>query len=214
MAKENGLDVPMSQRFSDYFGQTLYVSSVASDVLTLLPAAGTTLATTGGLVAGDALYNSTTGYAGIVTAVGATTVTVDDASGIAAASTVRVLKAYEVVREWVPQHGGSPPMDKQVNSGVLLISEARGVHTVKVSSELAGEQDAKTITVHGFGALPFGSAPFGDSQPLRRERFQVPRNAQRAGFHSVVLRTKQAGAFLRLHGLSLDFNGQDIKGVR
>jgi hypothetical protein len=60
----------------------------------------------------------------------------------------------------------------------------------------------------------FGNEPFGHSAPLRRERVQIPRDAQRAGFHSIAFRVKEAGAYWRLYGLSLSFEAQTEKGVR
>ena len=228
ITKEKGLDTAEAQRYADYFGQSLYVSAKSGNSLTLLNASGG-VQTTGGLVAGDSLLNATTGFAAVVESITSEgVVVVDDASGISASSSPRVLKAYECIAEWVPMHGGALPADKQLNAVVLTLSDERYVNaTVRISSELSqAEEDAKALTRPGFGAdlvrdavgamtdNGFGAEPFGHLAPLRRERVQPPLNSQRAGFHSVMLRMKEAGGFFRLHGMTLDFEAGTPKGVR
>jgi hypothetical protein len=91
---------------------------------------------------------------------------------------------------------------------------------------MPAEQVAKTLSHPGFGFdmvrgsdgvdvnQGFGTEPFGHIEGLKRERVQIPRDAQRGGFHSLSFRTREAGAFWKLHGLTLDFEATGIKGVR
>jgi hypothetical protein len=228
IAKENGLETPASQRYADYLGHT-FISAAASDNTLSLKRVSGGANTTDGIEVGDALYNSTTGFSAIVTALPSVGyVTVDDATGIESTTGLKHLKGYEVYAEWVPLHGGALPSDKQLHSIVLALSDERfNTATVHASSELSGEvQVAKTMSSRGFGFdmargsdgeetdKGFGNEPFGHSAPLRRERVQIPRDAQRAGFHSIAFRVKEAGAYWRLYGLSLSFEAQTEKGVR
>lgn len=227
VVKEQGLDAQAAVRHADYFGQTLYVSAISGNDVTLKNSA-TGITTTGSLQVGDALYISATGFAAKVVGVGATSVTVDDASGLSATATARVLKGYEHVVGWVPMVGDAAALDKRLGDIVLSLSEERfRKATVSVSSDLDGrELEAKELSRPGFGFdmvrnskgemadAGFGNEKFGHSAPLRRERAQPPSETARGGSHSIVFRCREAGAFWKLHALSLETDGQGIKGVR
>ena len=78
---------------------------------------------------------------------------------------------------------------------------------------------SKTLSRWGWGgtsvnssSAPWGTKPWADYDGLRPERCQVPLESQRAPFHSVRFRIKEAGAKWRLHGIQMPVTPGSTKG--
>lgn len=214
--KEQGLDAPESLRYSDYFGQTVYVLAKSSTALTLLSASGG--APVGDLEVGDGLYDTTTGWYSIISSITsrtAGTLVVHSSAGISESSTYRVLRRISARAEPVKQSEDSFPQGKHVTGFNLALSDARfQVAKVYMGNERSGDREAKQLSRPGFGAGTFGETPFGDPPGLLKERGQAPKGAARGDFHTLAFVVEEAGAFFRLHSFALDFEVGSQKNAR
>lgn len=214
--KEQGLDAPASPRYSDYFGQAVYVSAKSSTALTLLSASGG--APVGDLEVGDGLYDTTTGWCSIISSITsrtAGTLVVHSSAGISESSTYRVLRRISARAEPVKQSEDSFPQGKHVTGFNLALSDARfQVAKVYMGNERSGDREAKQLSRPGFGAGTFGETPFGDPPGLLKERGQAPKGAARGDFHTLAFVVEEAGAFFRLHSFALDFEVGSQKNAR
>lgn len=214
--REVGVDAEEVLQFSDYLGETLWLGPIDDGANIHLFTSGSGMPTNGTLEEGDALYVTSTGFFATVTQiVSNTTVYVDTRAGFGSGEyEVRVLKGYRVRPQWVVQTG-DVAAEKRLSAVNLSLDKAR-FYAAKVSTatELSAEADAKTLSRRGFGSGVFGETPFGDGPGLLKERCAAAGPTQIGMFHSVALTVREAGAFFRLMGISLDFEVGSPKAVR
>jgi hypothetical protein len=114
-------------------------------------------------------------------------------------------------------HVGGNGSDVQASDVVLMMDEqAFELATVSVAGGDVGQafKAAKSLSRWGWGDGTWGDEPWGDYNGIRPERCAIPAESQRAPFHSVRLRVREAGAKWRLHGIQLEFEAGTIKGRR
>jgi hypothetical protein len=154
----------------------------------------------------------------IITSISGTTVTINVShlnyftDGV---STVSVSRGFECIAEPVPLHGGGNGADSQLRDVELLMDkQSFQSATVSIAGGDVGQAytASKTLSRWGWGDGTWGSARWGDYDGLRPERCKVPLESQRAPFHSVRFRIREAGAKWRLHGIQMTLEQGSVKG--
>lgn len=167
-----------------------------------------TLASTSGIEVGDILYYSSS-VNSRVSAVGATTVTVEDTLGGWAAGAATIYKSYESVAQWTAASGGNPGTLKQFPECAFLFRKARfGSATASYATDVSGSfEDVPLVGAATglWGLFDWGSGVWGASPVAQPIRTFVPLEKTRATILRVKFTIQQGWSDWKLNGLSIPY---------
>lgn len=170
-----------------------------------------TLSSTTDLVEGGFISQSDSVFALITEVVDSTTITVDRLQTWAiAAATIEIPIAIAI--EYAPIHGGSPGIQKIFQEFTSFFDEAE-FNSLQYTFSTDNYPSGDIVPVMptdsgGFGILPFGTAPWGESiKSLQPIRDFFTRNTSRARWLNIRIDHAEARSQFALEGISIQLEG-------
>ncbi len=201
-------------------------SDYADDVfsVTVSGFAGTTLtlASVVGITVGDCITLSKSGssQSEVITAVGATTITVSAAilTAFQTGATAIIERAFECDVRYLPQSFDRPGTAKRFQYGTLHFARptsfVAGYATYSTETSAATTTDALVSNATGWGSSEWGSAAFGDPVRNINMRHIIPAEKQRASMLYPGFRIREAKAGWRFLGVSLEAEETSERGSK
>lgn len=174
------------------------------------------LTSTSGINVGDLLYQSSTVHS-VITAIGASFVTVNDSSLSWVNGAVTVYAAIPVTLQYAAVTGDNPGLLKGFPEIVMLFKLASFI-----SATLSFATDSsvyfESVTINGnpgglWGLIVWGTDPWGGANNITLIRTIIPLEKQRGALLQVKFQLQQGYGYFKLNGFSLPITQADVYEV-